>query len=62
MTQIVRDKFTRNPNLRRALLATGCRRLEEGNDWGDREWGTVEGVGQNRLGLILMQIRAELRG
>ena len=33
--------------------------LEEGNTWADRVWGKVNGIGENRLGLILMQIRNE---
>ena len=28
---------------------------------GDRVWGTVNGVGENRLGKILMRAREELR-
>lgn len=43
------------------MLATGDAYLEEGNTWGDRIWGTVNGSGANRLGVILMQIRAELK-
>lgn len=34
--------------------------LEEGNTWGDTIWGTVDGVGENRLGKILMRVRDEL--
>lgn len=33
----------------------------EGNTWGDRVWGTVNGVGANQLGIILMKIRDEIR-
>ena len=36
-------------------------RLVEGNKWGDQFWGMCRGYGLNRLGGILMQIRAELR-
>ena len=43
------------------VLATGDAYLEEGNTWGDRIWGTVNGSGANRLGFILMQIRAEIK-
>lgn len=35
-------------------------RLEEGNTWGDRTWGTVDGVGQNLLGHVLMTVRSVL--
>ena len=61
MEQVVRDKFTRNPELREKLLATGDAYLEEGNTWNDRLWGVYQGQGENRLGKILMQIRDELR-
>lgn len=43
------------------LLSTGDAYLEEGNTWGDRYWGTVNGVGENWLGLILMRRREQLR-
>lgn len=62
MTEIVRAKFTQNDDLKYLLLATGDEPLEEGNDWGDRIWGTVNGVGANNLGKILMKIRDELKG
>jgi ribA/ribD-fused uncharacterized protein len=61
MLDCVRDKFTRNPDLRSRLLATGDAYLEEGNTWGDRIWGVYDGQGTNWLGKILMQVRAELR-
>ena len=35
--------------------------LEEGNNWGDKVWGTVNGEGENNLGKILMRVRKELR-
>lgn len=61
MEEIVRAKFTQNTELADKLLATGDAYLEEGNTWGDRIWGTVNGSGANRLGFILMQIRAEIK-
>ena len=61
MERVVRDKFTRNPELRRKLLETGDAVLEEGNSWGDRVWGVYQGTGENRLGEILMKVREELR-
>jgi hypothetical protein len=60
MELCVRDKFA-VPKLRRMLLATGDAHLEEDNTWGDRYWGTVNGVGENILGRILMKIRAEIQ-
>lgn len=59
MLEICRAKFTQHPDLMQRLLMTGNRPLEEGNTWGDREWGTVNGVGNNKLGKILMRIREE---
>ena len=45
----------------RFLLDTGDAFLIEGNTWGDRFWGQVNGEGQNWLGHLLMARRAELR-
>jgi len=61
METCVRYKFTHHIELRKKLLATGDATLEEGNNWGDRIWGVVDGVGENRLGKILMKVRDELR-
>lgn len=61
MYEICKAKFSQNIELKKKLLATGDKRLEEGNTWGDKIWGTVNGVGENRLGKILMKIREELR-
>lgn len=60
MRLCVRAKFTQHAGLASRLLATGQAHLEEANTWGDRAWGTVDGVGTNWLGLILMEVRAEL--
>jgi ribA/ribD-fused uncharacterized protein len=62
MTEVVRDKFTRHPDLGEKLLATGNARLVKGNKEGDQFWGMCRGRGQNHLGKILMKVRAELRG
>ena len=61
MYEICLAKFTQNEELKEKLLATGHDMLEEGNTWGDKVWGTVNGVGENRLGKILMRVREELR-
>ena len=61
MTGIVRAKFEQNPDLAERLIATKDAYLEEGNNWGDRVWGTVNGEGANNLGLILMDTRKFLR-
>ena len=52
------DKFYRNKDFREKLLFTGNRYLEETNYWNDVFWGTCNGVGENNLGKILMQIRS----
>lgn len=54
-------KFTTHPDLKEKLLSTGDAELIEGNWWGDTYWGVCNGVGQNKLGKILMKIRSELR-
>ena len=59
MEELVRAKFARHADLRRRLLDTGDAELIEGNNWCDRFWGVCGGVGENRLGRILMQIREE---
>jgi ribA/ribD-fused uncharacterized protein len=59
MHEILRAKFS-DPQLRLWLLATGDALLEEGNTWGDTYWGTVNGVGANHLGQLLMVVRTEL--
>lgn len=61
MYAVVYCKFKQNIDLQEKLLATGNEHLEEGNSWGDKIWGTVNGVGQNRLGKILMKVRDEFR-
>lgn len=62
MYEIVKAKFTQNEALTRLLLATGDAYLEEGNWWHDTTWGVCNGVGQNKLGKILMRVREELDG
>lgn len=61
MYEICMCKFMQNPELRDKLLATGDCILIEGNLWGDRYWGMVDGFGENHLGLILMDKREKLR-
>lgn len=71
MEELVREKFSRNPELKRKLLETGDAVLIEGNTWGDEFWGvnlkkpdpkSPWGYrGKNVLGQILMKVRKELR-
>lgn len=59
MLAILRCKF-KDPELRQRLQETEGLYLEEGNAWGDREWGVCQYQGKNLLGLALMRVRAEL--
>ena len=58
MMNILIDKFSGNAALRNALLKTGNAVLVEGNTWGDTYWGVCDGIGQNKLGELLMIVRA----
>ena len=60
MHQLVSQKF-QNPRLATMLRDTDPHDLVEGNKWGDTFWGVYNGVGENYLGKILMQVRDELR-
>lgn len=60
MGELLRLKF-QDPELREKLLATGEEELVEGNAWNDTFWGVCNGVGQNNLGKLLMQVRQEIR-
>ncbi len=61
MMQALRAKFGQHPELKRLLLETGDRPIVEhtANDdyWADGG----DGKGRNRLGLLLMALRSELR-
>ena len=57
MSVIVFEKFYRNRELRKKLLETGDRYLEETNWWGDNFWGVCNGEGRNELGKILIKVR-----
>lgn len=61
MERAVRAKFAQHEALRALLLATGEEPLAEAAP-NDYYWGVGEdGTGQNKLGLLLMRLRAELR-
>ena len=64
MEDVVRAKFSQNPELLEKLIGTGDMELIEGNRWHDTYWGVdlTTGQGENHLGIILMKIRAELGG
>lgn len=60
MRDLLRVKFAPGSELAERLKATLPRTLVEGNSWGDRFWGVDGGRGENQLGLLLMEIRADL--
>lgn len=64
MEEILRAKFSQNPELLQKLIDTGDMVLMEGNYWHDTYWGVDirSGAGENHLGEILMKLRAELGG
>lgn len=57
MREVVFQKFMQHPDLRVKLIETGDAMLVEGNTWGDKFWGRVDGKGYNKLGVILMEVR-----
>lgn len=60
MREILEAKFSQNEGLEKKLMDTDAAYLEEGNTWGDRIWGTVDGIGENHLGKLLMEVRQKL--
>lgn len=63
MKRVLIAKFTQHEDLKAILLSTGTARLIESatvDNAVNRLWGEVNGVGQNKLGVILMEVRAEL--
>ena len=63
MKGVLVAKFTQHDDLKELLLSTGTARLIESatvDNAVNRLWGEVNGVGQNKLGVLLMEVRAEL--
>jgi N-glycosidase YbiA len=61
MREALRAKFNQHPALRSMLLATGDAELIE-NSGNDNYWADGgDGSGKNRLGQLLMDLRAQLR-
>lgn len=60
MTALVTAKFETHDYLAVKLLETYPAELIEGNYWRDTFWGVCNGVGENMLGKILMQVRQEI--
>ena len=59
MRDLLIQKFSQEP-YKTKLIQTRGYYLEETNTWGDTFWGVCEGVGDNVLGWILMEIRGWL--
>lgn len=65
MKRVLQAKFTQHEDLKQLLLSTGTARLVESatvDNAVNRLWGEVNGVGKNKLGELLMEVRAELAG
>lgn len=60
MYEVVYAKFSQHVSIFHALMNTGNATLIEGNTWNDTYWGICNGIGQNKLGQILMKVREEL--
>lgn len=56
----LRIKFNQ-PYFKQLLLSTRDIYIEETNTWDDTYWGVCNGVGLNKLGILLMKIRNELQ-
>ena len=62
MREVLRAKFSQHPELRSLLLSTRDAQLVE-HTRNDRYWADAgDGTGKNRLGQLLMELRAKLRG
>lgn len=63
MELVLRAKFMGNKQLAQKLVSTDTLYLQEGNWWNDKYWGVYLGddEGDNRLGILLMNIREELK-
>lgn len=64
MRAVLRAKFAQHPDLHDLLLSTGEARLVESatlDNEVNRLWGEVDGVGRNMLGVMLMELRGQMR-
>eukprot|EP00828_Plagiopyla_frontata_P008309 TRINITY_DN14137_c0_g1_i7.p2 TRINITY_DN14137_c0_g1~~TRINITY_DN14137_c0_g1_i7.p2 ORF type:complete len:570 (+),score=85.50 TRINITY_DN14137_c0_g1_i7:393-2102(+) len=64
METLIRDKFRRHRELKEKLIQTGTRELV--NTFADLTtsnifWGVVDGKGQNQVGRIIEQVRADIQ-
>jgi ribA/ribD-fused uncharacterized protein len=60
MRKVLKIKFS-DPHMAALLRNTGDAHLEEGNWWHDTYWGVCNGKGENHLGLLLMELRKEIK-
>lgn len=61
MREVVLAKFSQHPDLKETLLGTGDAKLIEHTE-NDRYWADGgDGSGKNMLGIILMEVRDQLR-
>lgn len=60
MYNICLCKFNQNEYLADRLRKTGNAYLQQESSWNDKEWGTVNDEGENKLGKILMRVRDEI--
>ena len=61
MLEALEAKFEQHPDLANKLLSFGDRQLVEFTETDDFWGDSGDGSGQNRLGQLLMQVRAEIR-
>ena len=64
MRAVLQAKFSQHADLRDLLLGTGEARLVESatvDSEVNRLWGEVNGIGRNMLGVLLMEVRDDLR-
>lgn len=64
MRAVLRAKFTQHDDLKALLLSTGDAQLIETatvDSPVNRLWGEVNGVGRNMLGIMLVELRSQLR-
>lgn len=64
MRKVLKAKFTQHEDLKRLLLSTGNARLVEAgrtDNAVNRTWGEVNGKGLNMLGVLLMEVRDEIK-
>jgi ribA/ribD-fused uncharacterized protein len=64
MRKVLRAKFSQHEDLREILLSTGDARIVEVGRVDspvNRTWGEINGKGQNMLGVLLMELREDLK-